>query len=87
MVVERFRDGCYELVYERYRTRGRMLPEGLHYLNSWTNRDNNICFQLMETADQSLFDQWIPNWQDLVEFDVYPVDAITASTIVNKESR
>ena len=74
MVIERFRDGCYDAVYARFHAEGRLLPEGLTYLNSWVNRDSNICFQLMETEDPALFDIWFARWQDLVEFDLYPVD-------------
>ena len=31
------------------------------------------CFQLMETDDRALLDRWISNWQDLVDFEVFPV--------------
>jgi excisionase family DNA binding protein len=31
------------------------------------------CFQLMETADRKFLDEWIANWNDLIEFEVYPV--------------
>jgi hypothetical protein len=27
----------------------------------------------METDDRGLLDQWIANWKDLVDFEVYPV--------------
>jgi hypothetical protein len=36
---------------ERFHAKGRMLPEGLAYLNSWLEKDGNRCFQLMETND------------------------------------
>ena len=74
MVVENFRDGCYDAVYDRFKTSGRMLPDGLNYLNSWSNENKNICFQLMESRDEALFKIWFQRWSDLVEFDVYPVD-------------
>ena len=74
MVVERFRDGCFDRVYARLDARGRMLPEGLMYLNSWVNKDRNICFQLMETNDESLFAKWMREWDDLVDFEIYPLD-------------
>jgi hypothetical protein len=45
MVVEKYRKGCFEKVYERYNSKGRLLPEGLTYLNSWVNQEKNICFQ------------------------------------------
>jgi hypothetical protein len=27
----------------------------------------------METEDRALLDEWIANWADIVEFEVYPV--------------
>jgi hypothetical protein len=27
----------------------------------------------METHDRVVLDEWISNWQDLVDFEVYPV--------------
>ena len=73
MVVERFRKDCVGKVYQRAKEKGRMLPAGLHYLNSWVTKDYDRCFQLMETDDPSLFTLWIEKWQDLVEFEVIPV--------------
>ena len=35
MVVENYKEGCFEKTYERYNSDGRLFPEGLHYLNSW----------------------------------------------------
>jgi len=31
------------------------------------------CFQLMEADDITLFQRWIADWQDVVEFEVVPV--------------
>ena len=73
MIVERFRGGDAASVYRRFRDRGRLAPEGLRYVNSWVDEGLERCFQLMETADASLFDEWIANWSDLVEFEVVPV--------------
>ena len=47
-------------VYARVAELGRQLPPGLAYLEKWIDeRDLNRCFQLMDTDDPSLFDQWI----------------------------
>jgi len=73
MVVERFRNGDAGAVYRRFRERGRMLPDGLHYLESWTAESFESCFQLMECEDAGLFDEWMSRWQDLVEFEIIPV--------------
>ena len=51
-----------------------MLPEGLSYLNSWVNREKNICYQLMETDKVELISQWIKKWDDLTEFEIVPID-------------
>ena len=31
------------------------------------------CYQLMETNNRVLLDQWMARWTDLIEFEVYPV--------------
>ena len=74
MVVERYTAGP-GLVYERAAARGRMLPEGLHYVDSWVVDDDRLdrCFQLMETDDPRLLDTWVDRWSDLAELDVFPV--------------
>jgi hypothetical protein len=73
MVIERYRSGPGP-VYERAAARGRMLPDGLSYLTSWVAAgDMDRCFQLMETDDPALFDDWTGRWRDLVSFEVVPV--------------
>jgi hypothetical protein len=74
MVVERYVTGPRR-VYERAATHGRMLPEGLRYVDSWIVDDDKLdyCFQLMETDDPALLECWRERWSDLVEFDVMRV--------------
>lgn len=73
MVIETYTQGPGP-VYERAAERGRMLPPGLTYLESWIDeRGLDRCFQLMATEEPSLFDEWIANWNDLVEFEIVPV--------------
>jgi len=72
MVVETFRHGA-EPVYARAAERGRMLPEGLEYIESWVSDDLHRCWQLMEADDPSLFDEWISRWDDLADFEVVAV--------------
>ena len=55
MVIERFRRGAGP-VYERAADKGRMLPEGLSYVDSWVDERLHRCFQLMEADDAGLFD-------------------------------
>lgn len=86
MIVERFRNQDAAPVYERFRLQGRLAPEGLNYVSSWVDTNLHQCFQVMETADRSLLDQWIANWDDLVEFEVIPVitSAEAASKVFNR---
>jgi hypothetical protein len=75
MVIEQFRDGKAQEVYRRFAEKGRMLPEGLNYIDSWVELNTGRCFQLMETADADLFQLWTAQWQDLVTFEIVPVVA------------
>ena len=70
MVIESFFPGCKEKIYERFHQKGRMLPEGLGYVNSWLEKDGDRCFQLMETDDPSLFQVWFEHWKDLAAIEV-----------------
>ena len=73
MVIERFKEGATPEIYRRFRERGRMMPDGLEYVSSWIDLDFKICYQLMRTEDFALFDKWIDNWRDLMQFEIVPV--------------
>lgn len=70
MVIERFAPGAKDKVYERFREKGRMLPDGLVYIDSWLEADGDRCFQLMQTHDPALFDRWMDSWRDLVSIEI-----------------
>jgi hypothetical protein len=73
MVIERFRNRDARPIYRRLRDQGRMMPDGLHYAGSWVESNFDRCFQLMECDDEQLFQDWMKNWSDLMEFEVVPV--------------
>jgi hypothetical protein len=73
MVVERFKNKDAIAVYRRFRDRGRMAPDGLLYVSSWVDEKLERCYQLMETHDPRLLDEWMAKWDDLVDFEAYPV--------------
>jgi len=73
MVIEHFAEGRAPEIYRRARERGRQLPAGLEYLDSWVDLEFRRCFQLMRSDDPQLFEQWIVHWRDLVRFEVVPV--------------
>jgi hypothetical protein len=85
MLIEHYTSGPGP-VYARAAERGRMLPDGLHYVDSWVVADDRLdrCFQLMETDDPALFDIWLDNWRDLGTFELFPViDSAEAARRVN----
>jgi len=82
MVVEHFRNKDAVPVYRRFRESGRLMPDGLVYVSSWIDEDFERCYQLMETDDRALLDQWMANWDDLMAFEVYPV--ITSKETVER---
>ena len=73
MVIETFRNGDAVRVYRRFRDRGRLTPEGLVYVSSWVDAKLERCYQLMETDNPRLLDEWIAQWSDLVDFEVHQV--------------
>jgi len=73
MVIERYKDRDAVAVYRRAKERGRMLPEGLTYIDSWVETNYDRCYQLMQTDNESLFAQWTRSWSDLVDFEIVPV--------------
>ena len=84
MIVEHFKNHDPVPVYRRFRDRGRLAPEGLRYVSSWVDEKLERCFQLMEAEDPKQLDEWIVNWSDLVEFEIYPV--ISSKEAVEKVS-
>ena len=82
MVVEHFKNKDAVPVYRRFRDKGRMMPVGLIYVSSWVDQELGRCYQLMETDDHALLDEWMANWNDLIDFEVYPV--MTSKEAVEK---
>jgi hypothetical protein len=74
MVIEHFRDNDMIPVYRRVRDAGRMLPEGLKYIDSWVEPNFSRCFQLMECDDLRLLQQWALEWRGSgTTFEFVPV--------------
>lgn len=73
MIIEYFNAGAAPDIYRRARDKGRQLPPGLEYVDSWVDLDYFRCFQLMRTDDRASIDRWIEAWSDLGHFDVIAV--------------
>jgi Protein of unknown function (DUF3303) len=84
MVIERFKEGTAPEIYRRFREKGRMMPEGLEYISSWIDLGLKTCWQLMQTEDFALFERWIENWKDLINFEIVPVrTSAEAAEVIN----
>ena len=75
MVVESFRGQDGKAVYRRFRDKGRMMPDGLKFVASWTTADLGRCFQVMEADDVTLLQRWVAEWSDVASFEIVPVVA------------
>ncbi len=73
LVIERYREGCAAAIYERAATRGRLMPDGLEYVDSWVTLEVDRCYQLVRCEDETLIRRWIAQWDDLVTFEYFPV--------------
>ena len=73
MIIERFKNGDPRPVYERFRARGRLAPDGVTYVASWVEASLDTCYQVMEAENPALLDEWIAQWSDLTDFEVRPV--------------
>lgn len=63
MMIERFADNDMTPVYQRVRERGRGLPDGLEFVDSWVEPSFARCFQLMRCDDPKLLQQWVLHWR------------------------
>ena len=71
MVVEHIKDAA--AVYQRLWDRGRILPNGLLLRSVWFEENVERGYRLVQTHDRRLLDEWMANWNDLIEFEVCPV--------------
>jgi hypothetical protein len=85
MVIEHFKGHDPGPVYKRFAEKGRLVPDGLKYVHSWIEVGMDRCFQVMETDDPILLQEWIKNWGDLVDFEVVPV--VTSGEMVSLYSK
>lgn len=74
MIIERFRDNDMVPIYRHLRDKGRLLPEGLEYIDSWIEPNFARCFQLMRCDDARLLQEWTLQWRGLgATFEIVPV--------------
>lgn len=73
MIIERFDPQDAAAIYRRFQQEGRGAPDGLTFVDSWVDAGLGRVWQVMETGDPALIQEWVANWADLVDFEVVPV--------------
>ena len=58
MVIEHFKNGDPKPIGERFKRKGRMMPEGVVYHASWIDPAAARCFQIMEADGVAPLEQW-----------------------------
>jgi len=76
MIIEHFKNRILYPYIDASRIAGDWLRRVCN-VSSWVDEKLERCFQLMETEHRKYLDEWIANWNDLVEFEVYPVMSST----------
>ena len=75
MVIEHFDQARVKEIYARFHEKGRMIPDGLTYVDSWISADFARCFQLMQCDDVTKLQEWVLEWGDLARFEIVPLAA------------
>ena len=73
MVIEHFDQARVKEIYARFHEKGRMMPDGLTYVDSWISADFARCFQVMQCDDVTLLQEWVLAWGDLARFEIVPL--------------
>jgi Protein of unknown function (DUF3303) len=73
MIIEKFHPEKVKALYKRFDEKGRMMPAGVNYINSWIDETVTTCYQVMESDSTDKINEWISHWSDLADFEVIPV--------------
>ena len=79
MIIETFHPKKAKILYRRLEEKGRQLPPGVTYIDSWIDPGLTTCFQLMESDEASKIDRWVELWSDLADFTIIPVISSAAA--------
>ncbi|MBK5269407.1 MAG: DUF3303 family protein [Bacteroidia bacterium] len=57
MIIEKFHPGKVKELYRRFDEKGRLMPDGVNYINGWIDENITTCFQVMETDNMENLDE------------------------------
>jgi uncharacterized protein YjaG (DUF416 family) len=73
MIIETFHPGKGKALYAKFEKEGRLLPQGVQYINSWIDETVSTCYQVMESESLEKLQEWIGHWKEFADFKVIPV--------------
>ena len=73
LIIEKFYPEKRKALYERFNSAGRLLPDGVTYINSWIDEPVETCYQIMESESKEKLMEWMSHWKDFAEFTIIPV--------------
>lgn len=73
MIIEHFHANKIRELYDRFDKKGRMLPQGVHYIDSWIDENVEVCYQLMESSSLEKIEEWVNDWKEYADFQIIPV--------------
>jgi len=73
MIIEKFYPGKVKELYQRFEEKGRLLPPGVSYINSWIDEKVETCYQVMESSSYESLQEWVSRWKDYADFEIIPV--------------
>ena len=73
LVIETFRNANPVPIGERFKSKAGCYPRAWTYQSSWIDREIRRCYQIMESENPTLLADWTKNWNDLIDFEIIPV--------------
>ncbi len=73
MIIEHFHKNRVKELYAKFDKEGRLLPEGVEYIDSWIDEKVETCYQLMESESTELLQEWCRRWERYAKFQIVPI--------------
>lgn len=73
LIIEKFFPEKIKALYQRFDEMGRLLPEGVTYINSWIDEPVETCYQIMESESREKLEEWIDQWKEFADFTIISV--------------
>ncbi|MGL4496393.1 MAG: DUF3303 domain-containing protein [Beijerinckiaceae bacterium] len=85
MVIEHLDQARIKDIYRKFAELGRLLPDGLTYIDSWVQADFSRVFLVMECDDITKLQEWVIIWGEFARFEIVPLAASKATLAAVKK--